>query len=653
MNILGIHGGHDASVAVIKNGIISSFVMKERFTRVKHSSCIDKSTIEIALSDANIRIENIDFCAITSTQNKEIISLNKNYLKFSFSKNAFGLPCSTLEDQLKGKIDPIKNINYHFRDRLFNNPNPKKFPGYYYFPNWRKYKYNSLSLIGFIGEYIKIPEWSKLQNTGIKKLSQFKLNSISDWNRIRYGFHYPLNVYLGKRKIPGFMIHHHLAHAASSYYCSSYDNAAIISHDGGIDKGNAFNSGFFLLAKGNQLFPLMPHNLIIGHLYGYIGMKLGLGTMGQAGKLMGLSSYGNSLYFNKKYVGNVADFKNHGFLKPEKDWFKQCSLKALKKKLNINVPKSTKNIYKNKFCIDLSASTQKLFEETILKAIIVLKKLLIKNDLLSNNLILTGGIALNCPANSKIWESSKFKTLSISPWCNDTGLSLGAALYLYYNIMDNPLKIKKSKVSAYYGRVESNEQIIKNLKEHKSNLSWKVLNKNTKIASEDLANNKILGWFEGGSEMGPRALGHRSILVNPTLKNNINRLNKIKGREKWRPFGAMVLESELKNYFSNVPNYSPHMLFRAKVKNNKLPAITHIDGSSRVQTVTKKDGYFYNLLFQFYKLTAIPVLLNTSFNEAGEPIIETSYDAIKSFLKMNIDVLYLNTPTKQYQIIKK
>ncbi len=115
----------------------------------------------------------------------------------------------------------------------------------------------------------------------------------------------------------------------------------------------------------------------------------------------------------------------------------------------------------------------------------------------------------------------------------------------------------------------------------------------------------------------------------------------------------MVLQSELKKYFSDTPNYSPHMLFTAKVKSNKLSAITHIDGSSRIQTIVKKDGYFYNLLSQFYKLTGIPVLLNTSFNQAMEPIVETSDDAIKSFLKMNMDVLYLNTTTKLYRIIKK
>ncbi len=653
MIILGIHGGHDASVAVIKNGIIKSFVMKERFTRVKHSSCIDKKIIDIALSDAKIKVEDIDFCAITSTQNKEIISLNKNYLRFSFSKHSFGYPCSTLEDEKKDKINPINKINYHFHDKLFNNSKPQNFPGYYYFPEWKKYKYESLSLIGFICEYIDIPEWKNLKNTRLENLSNFKINSISDWNHIRYGFHYPLNIYLGKHKIPGFMINHHLAHAGSGYYCSPYNNATIISHDGGIDNNNAYNSGFFLSANKNELYPLIPHNLIIGHLYGYIGMKLGLGIMGQAGKLMGLSSYGKPKYFNNKYIGNVADFNNNNLFKLEKDWFEHCLISAKQKKVKTNIPTLKYNIHKNKFCIDLAASTQKLFEETIIKSANVLYNLLKINKLNHNNLILTGGIALNCPTNSKLWKKNKFKTLTIPPWCNDTGLSLGAALYLYHNVMNNPFKAKKSKIKAYYGRFEPDNQIINNLNKYKNNLSWKVSSKNSKFASKDLENNKILGWFEGGSEMGPRALGHRSIFANPILKSNINRLNKIKGREKWRPFGAIVLESKLKKYFSNIPKKSPHMLFTAKVNSDKLPTITHIDGTSRVQTVVKGDGYFYNILFQFYNSTGFPVLLNTSFNQAGEPIVETSNDAIMSFLKMNIDVLYLITKTKQYRIIKK
>ena len=217
---------------------------------------------------------------------------------------------------------------------------------------------------------------------------------------------------------------------------------------------------------------------------------------------------------------------------------------------------------------------------------------------------------------------------------------MGAALALYHNILGNPLLTERKPFSPFLGPEKSAQDVLTELKKFPDIVFQKSENV-AKQAAQDLQENKVIAWFCGRSEIGPRALGARSILANPTFKENWTRVNNIKQRELWRPFAPVVLESEIENWFAGVPSSSPYMLFNADVISKDIPAVTHVDNTARVQTVNSSNGDFYHLIEAFFDLSAVPVVLNTSFNGPGEPIVETAEEALCLLANANIDVMYI------------
>jgi carbamoyltransferase len=254
-----------------------------------------------------------------------------------------------------------------------------------------------------------------------------------------------------------------------------------------------------------------------------------------------------------------------------------------------------------------------------------------------------GGTALNCPANSLIAQDGRFAGVHVPPWCDDSGLAIGAALALHHNVLEQPLAAPlRPALDAYLGPRVAEAEVEAALQREGGRIAWQRMADWAEAAARDLADDKVIGWFEGRSEIGPRALGHRSILADPRQAANWARVNRIKGREAWRPFAPAVLAERAADWFAGAPLPSPHMLFTAQVKTPALPAITHVDGSSRIQTVDESCGAFHRLLRCFEALTGLPVVLNTSFNGPGEPIVESPGEALAFFLTSGLDTLYLN-----------
>lgn len=288
---------------------------------------------------------------------------------------------------------------------------------------------------------------------------------------------------------------------------------------------------------------------------------------------------------------------------------------------------------------DIAASTQLLFEETYLATVRSLGKMLAGDGMMTKNLCLSVGTALNCPSNSRVWREGPFENVFIEPTCDDGGLAIGASLHLYHNLLDHPVAARDTPATAYLGGAYGDNELAVALAV--DGIASESPDDPAEAAANDLLADKIIGWFEGKSEAGPRALGHRSILADVRSAENWRRVNQVKGREPWRPFAPFVLAEKADDWFTGCPMPSPYMLFTAEVRGDKLPAITHVDGSSRIQTVDESCGGVRRILEAFDRETGIPVLMNTSFNGPGEPIVETPAEAVAFLLNSEIDVVYI------------
>jgi carbamoyltransferase len=231
----------------------------------------------------------------------------------------------------------------------------------------------------------------------------------------------------------------------------------------------------------------------------------------------------------------------------------------------------------------------------------------------------------------------------VEPGCDDSGLAMGAAAWLYHNVLEQPKPARTAGTHAtpYLGLETPGEMIRAALDAAGDAIEFTVCEDAARSAAKDLEADRVIGWFEGRSEIGPRALGHRSILADARPGANWARVNALKGREAWRPFAPAVLASEAETWFLGLPRSSPYMLFTGTVRSHQLPAITHADGSARVQTVDRDCGEFFRVLEHFFALTGVPIILNTSFNGPGEPIVETPQDALRFLMHSTLDALYM------------
>ena len=443
-------------------------------------------------------------------------------------------------------------------------------------------------------------------------------------------------------------IEHHRSHIASSFFASRFDESAILSIDGFGD----FTSTMTAIGKGNKFNVLdevnYPHSL--GVFYSTVTQFLGFPNYGDEYKVMGLAPYGEAKYL--KELEQILTLTDDGFFKLNKKYFKHFKEGvAMSWEGGSPIIESLftseweklfrkareKNDELEKFHIDLATSVQKFTEKVISHMLNHLQK---KTG--CENICITGGVAQNSVANGKILESTNFKNIYIPSAGHDAGTSIGSALYLYNQILGN--ERLEEITSAYFGKKSSQEEIVKVLE--KENVEYKIYSDEDlyEKVSDKLVDGGVVGWFQGRAEFGPRALGHRSIIVDPRRKDAKDLLNdKIKRRESFRPFAPSILKEAVSDYFvqkDTVP-FMEKVFDIKKDKYNEIPAVTHVDGTGRLQSVDKDvSPRYHKLISKFAEKSGVPILLNTSFNE-NEPIVNKPEEALSCFLRTKMDMLVM------------
>lgn len=443
---------------------------------------------------------------------------------------------------------------------------------------------------------------------------------------------------------------HHLAHAYNSYYASGFKDAVVLVADGMgsfIDNNPSKmeSETMYVVKDGN--FEVMNRRVIdikeelsLGLLYSFITTKIDFitpvgnkefgefecGGIPEAGKTMGLSSFGE----NRANWNRVVEYLDDNI---KINYKKLIKIFEMTKLIN---GENDKPKFHQKFYIDWSYKVQKELEDGV---IYLLNKLHEKTGM--KKLCLSGGVFLNSVLNYKITKETPFEEVYVFPATNDAGIAVGCAYYGYFNKLDGERTLGYKKVDEVgYGKKYSDEDILEALS--KRNIKFRKID--AKSVAEFIKDGEILAFYYGRSEFGPRALGHRSILASaelPTMKDTLNA--RVKFRESFRPFAPVVLMEDAEEYF-DIDFESPHMLFVAPVKEEwqkRLPGITHVDGTARLQTVKEDVGPLYEILKEYKKLSSISVALNTSYNVAGQPIVETPLEAIDTFMSTNIDKLIL------------
>lgn len=442
----------------------------------------------------------------------------------------------------------------------------------------------------------------------------------------------------GTKNQPSFKqinVEHHLAHAASAFYPSPFKNAAILSIDG----CGEITSTLLAHTSNGKITKIkhIEYPDSLGLFYSAGTQFLGFKRFYDEAKVMGLSSYGRNV-FKKEFDDMLTSDSNGSFI-VNREWFdywrgnyrfyshKWIDSFGLPRKPEDLISQTHKNI---------AASMQRKTEEVGVSLAKYLRKITHEDALCC-----AGGVALNSLMNSQILKKSSFRKIFIQPAANDAGAALGAALFAWNKVtLPSPVLLPSN---IYLGPSFSNKEVLHVLAKHKEKILYKKIQNMVNVIARDVTEGKIVAWFQGRMEFGPRALGARSIVVDPRKAKMKDILNlKVKHRESFRPFAPSILLEDLSSWYE-ATHASPYMNLVYKVRAEKrkiIPAPTHVDGTGRVQTVTKSEnGIWYDLILEFKKLTGVPLVLNTSFNIGGEPIVATPEDAIRSFLSSPIDVL--------------
>ncbi|RIL04881.1 MAG: hypothetical protein DCC71_12480 [Proteobacteria bacterium] len=446
---------------------------------------------------------------------------------------------------------------------------------------------------------------------------------------------------------------HHQSHAASAFLPSPYEEAAILTLDGVGEWATATQG----VGRGNKLELIreirFPHSL--GLLYSAFTYYLGFKVNSAEYKVMGAAPYGQPKYYDQ-ILEHLVDLREDGSFKLNMKYFAYdygLTMTNDKFAALFGHPVRQGESKMEEFHWDMAASVQKVTEEIVLR---IVRDLHARTGM--KNLVMAGGVALNCVANGRVVREGPFENLWVQPAAGDAGGALGAAMFAHHCVLGNPRKFRMDH--AYWGPSFSDEEIRRYL--DSKGAPYKTLPRDEMIAEtarrldEEQA---VVGWFQGRMEWGPRSLGSRSIIADSRNKENWSRVNlKIKFRESFRPFAPAVLREKASDWF-DLDRESPYMLLVCQVKDlqeqeletptgvskrltSSMPAITHVDGSARVQTVTRaQHAEFYDLLKAFDDRTGCPVLINTSFNVRGEPIVCTPEDAYLCFMRTNMDVLVL------------
>lgn len=479
-------------------------------------------------------------------------------------------------------------------------------------------------------------------HTKERLFNQKKVSSVEE----EFAQHFGIDPVSLKNKI--HQVEHHRSHLASAFFASPFEQAAVVSIDGSGD----FSTTMLAIGRGNKIEVIddldFPHSL--GIFYTAFTQLLGFPHYGDEYKVMGLAPYGEPKYVDQ--LRDVVLLQEDGLFKLNLEYFRspgkgfvlyndknipEIPVAYSEKAEAVFGPARTKEEPLTQYHKDLAASVQKMAEITIFHVLNYAHK---RTGL--NNLCFAGGVAQNSVANGKILQNTGFKKIYIPSAGHDAGISMGSAQYVYHQELEHPRM--PAVWSAYTGAHFTNEYITQML--HKKGIAYKRLEENElyPYVADRLVNAGVVGWFNGKAEFGPRALGARSILADPSRKDAKDLLNsKIKRRESFRPFAPSILEEYVDEYFE-CTDIAPFMekVYPIKVsKRSIIPAVTHADGSGRLQTVNKSiSPRYYALIEAFRKKTGIPILLNTSFNE-NEPIVNSPEEALDCFLRTSMDMLVM------------
>lgn len=569
MYILGIHLGHDSSVALLKDGEVLAAAAEERFTHLKHYSLTPIRALDFVLKKAKISMKEVDLVVI---------------------------PAMTTLPELKVLL------NLEEKTLLF--------------PQGENVKKDLLYFVKFL--LIKVIQFLR-QTTEIQLPVYIK------------------NFDAGKKEIVN--IEHHLAHAASAYYSSGFTEKTLVFTADGAGDGLSLT---LWLGENNRLQPLykVGRNGSLGAFYSTVTEALGWMVGDGEGKTMGLAPYGNY----KKLKGKLDFIRPHfenGYLAKKYNWgWPGIFFDSGTEHWHFDKALEVKKLIQKYGEENVAAECQRVLEEEI---IFLLKMWLQKTG--AKYLAAAGGVLLNVKVNQKILSSCDLENFYVFPDAGDSGIAVGAALYGYF--LKNPRIIPKKINSVYWGPEYSDSQIKKILDIRRIKYQKLDKFKLTKIVANLLSKNYIVGWFQGAMEMGPRALGNRSILMDPRYAENKDIINKtVKYRESFRPFCPSILDTAAEDYLETLKD-APFMIIADHVKKNKtkhIPAVVHVDGTVRPQIVFRQQNpLFYELLSNFGSITGVPVLLNTSFNIRGEPIVATPEDAIKCFFDTGMDFLSMGS----------
>jgi carbamoyltransferase len=438
---------------------------------------------------------------------------------------------------------------------------------------------------------------------------------------------------VGKKPNRFVPVRHHEAHAASAFFPSGLEEALILTIDG----TGELESSLLAIGQGDSITEiertLLPVSL--GTLYLIITVYLGFKSLGDEYKVMGLAAYGNPARFRDVFESLVVLESDGKYSTPllATSQLKDFLCKKLGPMRSAGEPVEQRHA-------DVAAALQ----ESLHRAVLHLLRHA-RNQTGLSNLCMAGGVALNCTLNGAIARSGLFENIFVQPAANDEGCSVGAALYVYSQVeVKKPLN-GYTWDHVYFGPEYDEQEILSALKRFQDHVYWEREDRIAVKVAKKLAAGNVVGWFQGRMEFGPRALGNRSILADPRdpgMKEKINA--RVKNRESFRPFAPAVLEECSGSFFDLTGIHkSPFMLFAVPVRDEQravIPAVTHVDGSARVQTVSKESNpRFWELLSEFGKSTGVPVVLNTSFNVKNEPIVCTPDDALQCFLSTQIDCL--------------
>ena len=456
------------------------------------------------------------------------------------------------------------------------------------------------------------------------------------WNRQRDLHSWFKETWPGSKKPRLHHVSHHLSHIAGSFFVSPYERAALLSMDGSGEWSTTWlgeTDGRDFTCFSESYF---PHSL--GSFYEAATEYCGFKPNYDEGKTMGLAPFGDHKRFYDT-MASMVQVDDEGRVRVDQSWFKynnwgsgrigQRYIDAFGAQRKSPGPFDDRHN-------DVAAAAQRVLEERIIEMCRVLER-----RTTAENLVISGGVALNSVVNGRILRECRFKDLYVMPAAGDNGTSIGAAFYVWNKILGNRERYHHN--DPYPGLGYSNEEIEKTLKECK--LPYARSSQVEKDTAQMLKSGKIIAWFQGRSEIGPRALGNRSIICDPTLPHMKDKINaEVKHREAYRPF-APSATTECRKEFFEIEVEAPFMLNVCMVRPEKisvLPAITHVDGSARLQTVRKEiNPRYHALISEFGKLTGVPVILNTSFNIMGEPMVETPLDAIRCFYSTGLDVLVI------------